>query len=63
LHTYESYLEDDEEDIQFYFEDVVNNKDKRFSIELYHTGYERSNLLQSHIWTIAEVPTQILISL
>jgi len=33
LYTYESYLEDDEEDIQFYAEDVVNNKDKRFSIE------------------------------
>ena len=33
LYTYESYLEDDEEDIQFYVEDVVNNKDDRFSIE------------------------------
>ncbi|WP_336024529.1 DUF262 domain-containing protein [Halobellus salinisoli] len=33
LYTYESYLEDDEEDIQFYVEDVVNNRDDRFSIE------------------------------
>jgi hypothetical protein len=33
LYTYESHLENDEEDIQFYVEDVVNNKDDRFSIE------------------------------
>jgi len=33
LYTYESDLENDEEDIQFYAEDVVNNKDDRFSIE------------------------------
>jgi hypothetical protein len=33
LYTYESHLEDNEEDIQFYVEDVVNNKDDRFSIE------------------------------
>lgn len=33
LYAYESHLEDDEENIQFRVEDVVNNRDDRFSIE------------------------------
>jgi hypothetical protein len=33
LSIYESYLEQEEEEIQFYLEDIVSNKNDRFSIE------------------------------